>query len=80
MQKDHFPFIYCVEKLVYEDDYDQWETCFTKLNLDPKPVMDCYSSGYGEKVSSQNFSVLIYCVSKFLLLPILLMYSAIFYQ
>lgn len=38
--------------------------------IDPKPVMDCYSSGYGEKVSSQNFSVLIYCVSKFQLLPI----------
>lgn len=65
MQKDHFPFIYCVESLVYEGDYDQWETCFTKLNLNPKPVMDCYGSGYGKKVSSQNFSVLIYSSSEF---------------
>ncbi|KAL8094379.1 hypothetical protein AgCh_036055 [Apium graveolens] len=51
--KDHFPFIYCVESLVYEDNYDQWETCFAKLNLDPKPVMDCYGSGYGKKLELQ---------------------------
>ncbi|KAL1825739.1 hypothetical protein ACET3Z_012517 [Daucus carota] len=51
--KDHFPFIYCVESLVYEGDYDQWETCFTKLNLNPKPVMDCYGSGYGKKLELQ---------------------------
>lgn len=79
MQKDHFPFIYCVESLVYEGDYDQWETCFTKLNLDPKPVKDCYGSGYGEKVSSQKFSVLIYCFCEFILIPIhCMIYSLIF--
>lgn len=51
MQKDHFPFIYCVENFIYEGLTDQWETCFEKLNLDPKPVQDCYTSGYGDKVS-----------------------------
>lgn len=48
--KDYFPFIYCVEDLIYENESDQWETCFEKLNLDPKPVTDCYSSGYGDKL------------------------------
>ncbi|KAM7527638.1 hypothetical protein LguiB_031048 [Lonicera macranthoides] len=46
---EHFPFIYCLESLVYEGKYTEWETCFTKLNIDPKPVTECYSSGYGDK-------------------------------
>lgn len=51
MQNDHFPFIYCVEGLTYEGKYGDWETCFAKLNLDPKPVTDCISSGLGHEVS-----------------------------
>lgn len=51
MQNDHFPFVYCVEKLTNEGKYADWETCFEKLSLDPKPVTDCYSSGLGNEVS-----------------------------
>ncbi|KAK2982729.1 hypothetical protein RJ640_025145, partial [Escallonia rubra] len=47
---EHFPFIYCVETLVYEQKYPEWETCFEKLNLDPTPVTECYSSGYGNEL------------------------------
>ncbi|THG01936.1 hypothetical protein TEA_006090 [Camellia sinensis var. sinensis] len=45
----HFPFIYCVESLVYEHQYTQWETCFEKLDLDPTLITECYSSGYGKE-------------------------------
>nr|GEY95103.1 hypothetical protein [Tanacetum cinerariifolium] len=50
---DHFPFVYCVEKLNYDGKYKEWETCFEKLNLDPKPVTDCISSGAGHKLELQ---------------------------
>lgn len=53
MQKDHFPFIYCVESLVYHDNYTYWATCFEKLGLDATPVMDCYNSDRGKKVNLQ---------------------------
>ena len=50
VQNKHFPFIYCIESLVYEHKYSHWETCFDKLELDPKPIVDCYTSGYGTQV------------------------------
>uniref|UniRef100_A0A1J3F8F9 Gamma-interferon-inducible lysosomal thiol reductase n=1 Tax=Noccaea caerulescens TaxID=107243 RepID=A0A1J3F8F9_NOCCA len=50
---DHFPFIYCVESLVTEHKYDEWETCYEKLNLNSKPVTDCLSSGHGNKLELQ---------------------------
>ncbi|KAK2643424.1 hypothetical protein Ddye_025187 [Dipteronia dyeriana] len=50
---EHFPFIYCVENLVYERKYTQWETCFDKLGLDPNVISDCYTSGYGKKLELQ---------------------------
>ncbi|KAM0002899.1 putative gamma interferon inducible lysosomal thiol reductase GILT, Thioredoxin-like superfamily [Helianthus debilis subsp. tardiflorus] len=50
---DHFPFIYCVESLTYEAKYDEWETCFEKLNRDPKPVTDCIASGYAHELALQ---------------------------
>ncbi|KAA8543712.1 hypothetical protein F0562_021542 [Nyssa sinensis] len=50
---EHFPFIYCVETLVYEHKYTQWESCFEKLGLDSTPVIDCYSSGYGKELELQ---------------------------
>ncbi|KAL9265172.1 Gamma-interferon-responsive lysosomal thiol protein-like protein [Drosera capensis] len=46
----HFSFIYCIETLVHEHRYPQWETCFQLLQLDPKPIRDCYSSGYGKEL------------------------------
>ncbi|GMP89779.1 hypothetical protein CsSME_00041195 [Camellia sinensis var. sinensis] len=49
----HFPFIYCVESLVYEHQYTQWETCFEKLDLDPTLITECYSSGYGKELELQ---------------------------
>ena len=51
MQNDHFPFIYCVEALVYERKYLEWESCFEELGLESKPITDCYSSRLGQKVS-----------------------------
>ncbi|KAA8549451.1 hypothetical protein F0562_001135 [Nyssa sinensis] len=47
---DHFPFIYCIETLIYEHNYTQWESCFEKLGLDPAPINDCYGSGYGNEL------------------------------
>jgi interferon gamma-inducible protein 30 len=51
MQEDHFPFVYCVEKLVYERKYPEWESCFEELGLDPKRVSESYTGGYGNEVS-----------------------------
>jgi interferon gamma-inducible protein 30 len=48
--KEHFPFIFCLEKLVYEGKPTEWETCFATLNIDPKPVTECYTSGLGNKL------------------------------
>ncbi|KAL8496625.1 hypothetical protein ACS0TY_020353 [Phlomoides rotata] len=47
---DHFPFIYCVETLVYQNNYTYWETCFEKLGLDATPVTDCYNSDRGTQL------------------------------
>ncbi|KAL9238908.1 hypothetical protein vseg_013276 [Gypsophila vaccaria] len=43
----HFPFINCVENLAYEGKHTEWETCFTKLSLDPKLVKGCSSGQHG---------------------------------
>ncbi|CAA0812008.1 Thioredoxin superfamily protein [Striga hermonthica] len=48
--KDHFPFIYCVENLVYENNYTYWETCFEKLGLDASPVTRCLNSERGTEL------------------------------
>ncbi|KAL3653023.1 hypothetical protein CASFOL_002704 [Castilleja foliolosa] len=48
--KDHFPFIYCVESLVYENNYTYWETCFEKLGLDASPVTNCLNSDRGTEI------------------------------
>jgi len=50
---EHFPFINCVETLAYQHKYPEWESCFDKLNLDSKPIADCYSSGYGKELELQ---------------------------
>ncbi|KAJ1297574.1 hypothetical protein BS78_01G387000 [Paspalum vaginatum] len=46
----HFSFIYCVEDLVVQGQYKEWESCFQKLGLDPKPVTECYKSEQGHKL------------------------------
>ncbi|KAL6967731.1 hypothetical protein U1Q18_033541 [Sarracenia purpurea var. burkii] len=46
----HFSYINCVETLVYKHKYPQWETCFDELGLDPTPISECYSSGYGKEL------------------------------
>ncbi|XP_011024903.1 PREDICTED: gamma-interferon-inducible lysosomal thiol reductase, partial [Populus euphratica] len=47
--EDHFPFAYCVERLVYERKYPEWESCFKELGLDPRAVSECYTGGgYGD--------------------------------
>ncbi|XP_071687970.1 gamma-interferon-responsive lysosomal thiol protein-like [Rutidosis leptorrhynchoides] len=50
---DHFPFVYCVERYLYFDKFDKWESCFEELSLDPKPVKDCYANGYGYQLNLQ---------------------------
>jgi interferon gamma-inducible protein 30 len=49
----HFSFIYCVETLVYEHKYSEWETCFDKLGLDATPIYECYTSGNGTELELQ---------------------------
>eukprot|EP00257_Ricinus_communis_P020148 XP_015579312.1 gamma-interferon-inducible lysosomal thiol reductase-like [Ricinus communis] len=51
--EEHFPFINCVESLVYERRYPEWESCFEKLALDAKPIADCYTSGLGKELELQ---------------------------
>lgn len=55
MQKKHFRFIYCVEKLVVAHKYSEWESCFQKTGLESKGVLDCYKNGNGQKVHFQYF-------------------------
>ncbi|XP_060175006.1 gamma-interferon-responsive lysosomal thiol protein-like [Lycium barbarum] len=47
---EHFPFIYCVESLIYNENYTQWETCFKKLHLKAKLVTDCVCSERGKEL------------------------------
>ncbi|GLU11920.1 hypothetical protein SLE2022_286380 [Rubroshorea leprosula] len=47
---EHFPFINCVETLVYQRQYPEWESCFEKLGLDSKLIADCYTSGHGKEL------------------------------
>nr|XP_043611169.1 gamma-interferon-responsive lysosomal thiol protein-like [Erigeron canadensis] len=54
---DHFPFIFCVERYLYYDKFDKWESCFEELSLDPKPVKDCYSNGMGNQLELQYADV-----------------------
>ncbi|KAJ6948674.1 hypothetical protein NC651_002864 [Populus alba x Populus x berolinensis] len=49
-QEAHFPFVYCVERLVYERKYPERESCFEELDLDPRAVSECYTGGYGDEL------------------------------
>ncbi|KAJ8624496.1 hypothetical protein MRB53_033026 [Persea americana] len=49
----HFSFIYCVESVVLERKYDEWESCFQKIGLDSEPVVDCFNTGNVEKLELQ---------------------------
>ncbi|KAL8504892.1 hypothetical protein ACS0TY_016184 [Phlomoides rotata] len=43
----HFRFIYCVERLHLMNKHTQWESCFSAIGLDSKPLNDCYNNGLG---------------------------------
>ncbi|XP_042512640.1 gamma-interferon-responsive lysosomal thiol protein-like [Macadamia integrifolia] len=43
---DYFTFISCVEELSPDVKYIVWQSCFRKLNLDPKPILAC---SYGRR-------------------------------
>ncbi|XP_059302116.1 gamma-interferon-responsive lysosomal thiol protein [Lycium ferocissimum] len=52
---EYLPFINCVENVVlesfvYRRKYPQWQTCFEKLDLEAKPVTDCYGSARGKEL------------------------------
>ncbi|CAL0301647.1 unnamed protein product [Lupinus luteus] len=49
VSKLNFPFIYCIETLVYEHKQKEWESCFDKLGLDPEPIDQCYNGEYGKE-------------------------------
>ncbi|KAF3618136.1 hypothetical protein FXO38_33593 [Capsicum annuum] len=51
---EHFPFIHCVESLVYHKNYTQWETCFEKLNLKKELVTDCVGSDRGKELELRH--------------------------
>jgi interferon, gamma-inducible protein 30 len=50
----HFKFIYCVEELVVNGKYPEWESCFASLGFDPKPVTECYKSEHGHEVCRRS--------------------------
>ena len=50
LQSKHFPFIYCVEDLVFQSKREEWESCFEKLDLDSEPINQCYNSEHGKQV------------------------------
>ncbi|KAI4318320.1 hypothetical protein L6164_026107 [Bauhinia variegata] len=50
---EHFPFINCIETLVYDRKYLEWKSCFQKLDLNPKPILDCSEGGYGKELDLQ---------------------------
>ncbi|KAL9241229.1 hypothetical protein vseg_015361 [Gypsophila vaccaria] len=47
---DHFPFIECVERLVHDRKYTQWETCFSVSNLDVQSVKECTFGPHGKEL------------------------------
>ncbi|KMT05397.1 hypothetical protein BVRB_7g175270 [Beta vulgaris subsp. vulgaris] len=47
---DHFPYISCVETLVYEGNYTKWPICFKEFDLDPNTLTGCYKGAYGKKL------------------------------
>ncbi|KAL1332502.1 hypothetical protein HN51_061295 [Arachis hypogaea] len=49
----HFPYIYCVEELVYQGEYREWKSCFEKLDLDSKPIDQCYHGDRGKELELQ---------------------------
>ncbi|KAL2333010.1 hypothetical protein Fmac_014223 [Flemingia macrophylla] len=49
----HFPFIYCVEDLVFQGRRTEWESCFEKLDLDSKPIKQCYDGEHGKQLELQ---------------------------
>jgi hypothetical protein len=54
LQNMHFKFIYCVEELVVNGKYPEWESCFASLGFDPKPVTECYKSEHGHEVCRRS--------------------------
>ncbi|KAJ4978738.1 hypothetical protein NE237_009518 [Protea cynaroides] len=46
----HFAFIYCVERLVMERKYPEWESCFKELKVDSEPISECYNSARGKEL------------------------------
>ncbi|KAK8941007.1 hypothetical protein KSP39_PZI010544 [Platanthera zijinensis] len=54
--QQHFSFILCVEKLVVENNYNDWESCFQRTGLDSHPLVDCYNSGHGQEIELQYAS------------------------
>ncbi|KAG0469157.1 hypothetical protein HPP92_018485 [Vanilla planifolia] len=51
--RQHFSFVYCLENLILENKYDDWESCFQRTQLDPKALVDCYNSGRGQEIQLQ---------------------------
>ncbi|KAK1285332.1 hypothetical protein QJS10_CPB20g00232 [Acorus calamus] len=52
----HFQFIYCVERLVVERKYTDWESCFQATGLDSQAVLNCYNNGRGKQLELQYAS------------------------
>ncbi|KAL2333011.1 hypothetical protein Fmac_014224 [Flemingia macrophylla] len=50
----HFPFIHCVEDLVLQGRWPEWESCFEKLDLDSKCIKECYNCEQGKELELQN--------------------------
>ncbi|KAM7265403.1 hypothetical protein ACFE04_003086 [Oxalis oulophora] len=47
----HYGLIDCIEFLVIEGNHKDWKTCFDKLGLPLKPVLDCIDNGNVTKLA-----------------------------
>lgn len=63
MQKQHFPFIRCVEKSVEAREVNGWRSCFQATGLSSEAIVNCYNSGYGQQVCLTPLVYTVYCTS-----------------
>ncbi|KAL5701835.1 hypothetical protein ACHQM5_027129 [Ranunculus cassubicifolius] len=46
----HYVFIYCVENLVVNNNYTEWESCYADTGFDKKPITNCLNSSMGKQL------------------------------
>ncbi|XP_065854045.1 gamma-interferon-responsive lysosomal thiol protein-like isoform X2 [Euphorbia lathyris] len=49
----HFRFIQCVESKWFEKREEEWVNCFEISGIGRQPIIDCYTTGYGNTLEHQ---------------------------